>query len=93
MWHNHVTIAGKHFKYKDIIETVLDVVHYMCLNGINYQQFINFVEFIELEQAPGDVSLHFSVRWLSISNVLIRFMNLLKSIQLFPPEKMHSFRM
>ena len=44
---------------------------------------------MELENAPKDVFLYCSVRWLSNSDVLHRFLNLLKPIQNFLLEKKH----
>ena len=57
------------------------------MNGKNHRQFCNFVEELELEDAPSDVSLYCVVRWLSTSNVLSRFVDLLKPINLFLEEK------
>ena len=57
------------------------------MNGKNHSQFRNSVEELELEDAPSDVSLYYVVRWLSTSNVLSRFVDLLKPINLFLDEK------
>ena len=51
--------------------------------GKTHRLFRNFVEELELEDAPSDVSLYCVVRWLSTSNVLSRFVNLSKPINLF----------
>ena len=42
---------------------------------------------LQLEDEPSDVSLYCMVRWLSTSNVLSRFVDLLKPINLFLYEK------
>ena len=47
------------------------------------RQFRNFEEELELEDAPSDVSLYCVVRWLSTSNVMSRFVDLLQPINLF----------
>ena len=62
-------LAAKHFRYKDVIKTVLDIVNFILVNGKNHRQFLNFVEELELEDAPSDVSLYCVVRWQSTSNV------------------------
>ena len=57
------------------------------MNGKNHRQFCNFVEELELEDAPSEVSLYCVVRWLSPSNVMSRFVDLLKPIDLFLGKK------
>ena len=83
--------AAKHFRYEDVIKTVLEIANFMRLNGKNHRQFRNFAEKLELEDAPSDVSLYCVVRWLSTSNVLSRFVDLLKLINLFLEEKRKSY--
>ena len=80
-------LAAKHFRYEDVIKTVLEIVNFIRVNGENHKQFSNFAKELELEDAPSDVSLYCVVRRLSTSNVLSRFVDLLKSINLFLDEK------
>ena len=80
-------LAAKHFMHEDGIKTVLAIVNFILVNGKNHRQLRNFVEELELEDAPSDVSLYCFVRWLSTSNVLSRFVDLLKPINLFLDEK------
>ena len=63
------------------------MVNFIRINGKNHRQFRNFVENLELEDAPSDVSLYCAVRWLSTSNVLKRFVDLLNPINLFLDER------
>ena len=80
-------IAAKHRTYEDVIKTVLEIVNFIRVNGKNHRQFRKFVEELELEDAQSDISLYCVVRWLSTSNVLSRFVNLLKPVNLFVNEK------
>ena len=66
--------------------TLLKIINFIRVNGKNHRQFRNFVEELELEDAPSDVSLYCVVRWLS-NNVPSRFVDLLKPINFFLDEK------
>ena len=55
-------LATKHFRYEDVIKTVLEIVNFIRVNGKNYIQFRNFVEELELKDAPSDVSFYCVVR-------------------------------
>ena len=79
-------LAANHFRYEDVVKNVLEIVNFIGVNGKNHRQFHNFVE-VELEGAPSDVSLYCVVRWLPTSNVLSRFVDLMKPINLFLDEK------
>ena len=80
-------LAAKHFRYENVRKTVLEIVNFIRVNGKNHRQFHNFVEELELKDAPSDVSLYCVVRWLSTSNVLSRFVYLLMPINLFLDNK------
>ena len=54
--------AAKHFRYENVIKTVLKIVNFIRVNKKNHWQFRNFVEELELEDAPSDVSLYYVVR-------------------------------
>ena len=41
-------LAAKHFRYEDVIKTVLEIVNFICVNGKNHRQFRNLVEELEL---------------------------------------------
>ena len=84
-------LAAKHFRYEDVIKTVLEIVNFIRVNGKNHRQFRNFEEELEIEDAPSDVSLYCVVGWLSTSNLLSRFVDLLKPINLFLDEKKNSY--
>ena len=55
-------LAAKYFRYEDVIKTVLKIVNLLRVNGKNHRQFRHFVEELELEDAPGDVSLYCVIR-------------------------------
>ena len=61
------------------------------MNVKNHRQFLNFVEELELEDAPGNVFLYCVARWLSTSNVLSKLVHLLKPINLFLDETRKSY--
>ena len=73
-------LVAKFFKYEDVMKTVIEIVNFIRVNAKNHRQFRNFVEDLELEDAPSDVSLYCIVRWLSTSNLLSRFVDLLNPI-------------
>nr|XP_032638806.1 EPM2A-interacting protein 1-like [Chelonoidis abingdonii] len=54
------------------------------------QEFKNFIEELALEDKPIHVSFYCIVRWLSTSNVLNRFMELLEPVSAFLEEKSYS---
>ena len=41
-------LAAKHFRYEDVIKTVLEIANFIRLNGKNHRQFRNFAEKLEL---------------------------------------------
>ena len=55
---HHQHLAAKHFRYEDVIKTILEIVNFICVNGKNHWRFHNFVEELELEDVPSDVSLY-----------------------------------
>ena len=79
--------AAKHFRYEDVLKTVLEIANFIRPNGKNHRQFRNFAEKLELEDAPCNDSLYCVVNWLSTSNVLSRFVDFLKPINLFLEER------
>ena len=87
---NREHLAAKHLRYENVIKTVLEIVNFIPVNGKNYRRFRNFVEELELDDAPSDVSLYCVVRWLSTSNALSRFVDSLKPTNLFLDEKRKS---
>ena len=80
-------LAAKHFKYEDVIKTILEISNSISINWKNHRRFHNFEEELKLEDAPSNVFLYCVVRWLSTSNVLSMFVDLLKPINLFLDEK------
>ena len=73
-------LVAKYFKYEDVIKTVIEIVNFIRVNAKNHRQFRNFVEDLELEDAPSDDSLYCVVTWLSTSNLISRFVDLLTEI-------------
>lgn len=84
-------LAARYFKYEDVMKSVLEIVNFIRLNGKTHRQFRNFIEELELEDKPSDVSFYCIVRWLSTSNVLSRFVDLLEPIITFLKEKKRSY--
>jgi len=52
-----------------------------------HRQFRNFIDDLKLEDKPSDVSFYCIVRWLSASNVLNRYVEVLKPITRFLNER------
>ena len=84
-------LVEKYFKYEAVINTVIEIVNFIRTNGKTHREFRNFVEDLELEDAPSDVSFYCVVRWLSTSNLLSRFVDLLNPIKEFLRKKTKSY--
>ncbi|XP_061468686.1 general transcription factor II-I repeat domain-containing protein 2-like [Rhineura floridana] len=84
---HHEHLAARYFKYENVMKSILEIVNFICLNGKSHRQFKNFMDELELEDKPSDVSFYCIVRWLSTSNVLNRFVDLLEPIITFLEEK------
>ena len=67
-----------------------EIVNFIRENGKIQQWIRNFIKELELEDKPSDVSFYSSVRLLSTSNVLIRFVDLLKLISFLKKKKRNS---
>ena len=50
------------------MKTVLEIVNFIHKHSKTHRQFRNFIEELELEDKPNDVSFYCIVRWLSTSN-------------------------
>jgi hypothetical protein len=80
-------LAARYFKYEDFMKSVLEIVSFICLNGKTHRHLKNFIEELGLVNKPSDVSFHSIVRWLSTSNILSRFVDVLEPIITFLEEK------
>ena len=68
------------------MKTVMEIVNYIRTHALNHRQFKNLIA--ELGQGlPGNLPLHCTVRWLSKSQVLSRFFQLLDAMKLFMEKK------
>jgi hypothetical protein len=81
-------LADKYFKYEHVMEVVLKIVNYICSNAKTHRQFKTFIEEIDYDEFPDDVSWFCLVMQLSVSNVLMKFPQLIKQ---FVKEKGKSF--
>lgn len=73
------------------MKTVLQIVNFICSSAKNHWQLRNFIAELDLEDKPEDISFHCVVRWLSTSNILNRFVDLLEPIAAFLLEKDKSY--
>ena len=80
-------LAARYFKYEYVMKTVLEIVNFIRKHAKTHRQFRNFIEDLNLEDKPNDVSFYCNVRWLSTSNVLSRFVELLEPISIFLKER------
>ena len=91
LWNFHCIIhreqlASKSLNLDNVMKPVMEIVNYIRTHALNHRQFKNLIN--ELDQGlPGDLPLHCSVRWLSKSQVLSRFFQLLDVVKLFMEEK------
>ena len=73
-------------KLDNVMKTVMIIVNCIRTHAFNHWQFKNLIT--ELDQGlPGDLLLHCTVRWLSKSQVLSHFFQLLDAVKLFMKEK------
>ena len=90
-WNFHCIIhreqlVSKSLNLGNVMKTVMEIVNYIRTHSLNHRQFKNLIA--ELDQGfPGDLPLHCTVRWLSKSQVLSRFFQLLDAVKLFMEEK------
>lgn len=84
-------LAAKYFKYDHIMVIVLKIVNYIRSSAKTHRQFKAFIQELEDDSLPDDVSWFCLVRWLSVSNVLTKFFDLLEPIKNFLVEKGKSF--
>ena len=90
-WNFHCIIhreqlVSKSLNLDNVIKTVMEIVNYIRTHALNHRQFKNLIA--ELDQTfPGDLPLHCSIRWLSKSQVLSRFFQLLDAVKLLMEEK------
>ena len=73
-------------KLDNVMKTVTEIVNYIRTHGLHHQQFKNLIA--ELDQGlSGDLLLDCTVRWLSKSQVLSRFFQLVDVVKQFKKEK------
>ncbi|XP_065650307.1 general transcription factor II-I repeat domain-containing protein 2-like [Hydra vulgaris] len=84
-------LATKHFNFPIVFKSVVEIVNYVQSNAKNYRQFKNFISELDLADKPSDLSFYCVVRWLSSSDVLYRFVELLEPIKCFLLEKQKTF--
>ena len=84
-------LAAKHFNFPTVLKSVLEIVNYIRSNAKNHRQFKNFINELDLADKPNDLSFYCVVRWLSISDVFYRFVELLEPIKSFLIVKKKTF--
>jgi hypothetical protein len=80
-------LVAKYFKFDHIMDVVLKIVNYIRSSAKTHRQFKAFIQELENDELPDDVSWFCLVRWLSVSNVLAKFFNLMEPIKQFVNEK------
>jgi hypothetical protein len=73
------------------MEVVLKIVNYIRSSAKTHRQFKIFIEEIDSDEFPDDVSWFCLASWLSVSNVLTKFFQLMEPIKQFIKEKGKSF--
>ena len=79
------SLCAKQINLTGVMSIVVDIVCFIRAKALNHRQFKNLLE--ELESSNTDVFLHTEVRWLSRSQVLLRFCDLLPEIRMFLASK------
>jgi hypothetical protein len=62
-------------------------LNFIRTSATNHREFRNFIEELELEEKPSDLSFYCIVRWLSTANLLNKFVALFEPIIAFMKEK------
>ena len=92
-WNFHCiiyTLVSRSLKLDQVMKTVMEIVNYIRTHALNHRQFKNLIA--ELDQRlPSDPPLYCTVRWLSKSQVLSRFFQLLDAVKLFTEEKNQNY--
>ena len=77
---------SKSLKLDNVMKTAMKIVNFIRTHAFYHGQFKNLIA--KLDQGlPGDSPLHCTVRWLSKSQALSRFFQLLDAVKLFMKEK------
>ena len=77
---------SKSLNLDNVMKPIMEIVKYIRTHALNHRQFKKLIN--ELDQALiSDLPLHCSVRWLSKSQVLSQFFQLLDVVKLFMEEK------
>ena len=66
-------LVAQYLKYPDVMKIVLQIVNFIRSSAKTHRQFKSFIENMDNDELPDDVSWHCLVRWLSVINVLSRF--------------------
>ena len=85
------TQKQKYFKYEEVSKTVVEIVNFIRKNPNTQREFRNFIDELNLENKPNDVSFYCIVRWLPTSNVLSRFIELLQPITVYLNEQKKAY--
>ena len=94
-WNFHCIIhreqlVSKSLKLDNVMKNVMEIVNYIRTHALNHRYFNNLIA--ELDRGlPSDLPLHCTVRWLSKSQVLSRFFQLLDAVKLFMEEKNQNY--
>ncbi|KAJ3646454.1 hypothetical protein Zmor_024042 [Zophobas morio] len=84
-------LVAKYFNFEHIFKIVLKIVNFIRTNAKNHRQFVNFINEIDVEEQPSDLSLYCIVRWLSTYSVLNKLVALLEPISEFLKTKNQSY--
>ena len=94
-WNFHCIIyreklVSKSLKLDNVMKTVMEIINDIRTHALNHRQFKNLIA--ELDQRlPDDLPAQRPVRWLSKSQVLSRFFQLLDAVKLFMEEKNQNY--
>ncbi|KAI6646023.1 general transcription factor II-I repeat domain-containing protein 2-like [Oopsacas minuta] len=74
-------LCAKSVSFQDVMKVVVKIVNYIRSRGLKHRQFKIFLA--EMDAWYGDVLYYSHIRWLSRGDMLERFYNIRKEIQIF----------
>ncbi|KAI6658709.1 General transcription factor II-I repeat domain-containing protein 2-like [Oopsacas minuta] len=74
-------LCAKSFSFQDVMKVVVKIVNYIRSRGLKHRQFKTFLA--EMDDWDGDALYYCHIRWLSRGDMLERFYNIRKEIQIF----------
>ena len=79
-------LESKSLKLDNVMKTAMKIVNYIPTHALHHRQFKNLIAKLD-QELLSNLPLHCTVRWLSKSQVLSRFFQLIDAVELLMKEK------